>query len=421
MPTTFDGVNLLMTLPSHGGAGVQTLDAEVDLYKEWKLWMLADPQRQGFPPLFRTIGGDQLTPGIDAGAYFFIRNDYGWRVKPAEEDATIYLNGNVTPQDSSLPILIPTDGDFSVLVDGLQPITQNVDKILLATQIAEYNGTVTIDTVGGVSGTAYPVGTKSNPVSNLADAVTILTLYTFRIIELFGEITLTQAFSSFKFKAATSRDSAIIHLNGQNVNQTLFEKISMDGEGIGIIFADDCEIQTVSGVSGHFTRCPMKALFAPSGNSKTTLHQCYSDVPGQDTAIFDLADMSDADFQSRDWHGGATYSNIDVADQNVSIDCSSGNIIFDNTCIDGNAVLRGLGKFTNNGSGSFTLDSEGFLDTRIVQKLYKINNNRLKIDTTLSTLTIYDDDDVTPFIVWDLKDVAGDPALANSSFERLLQ
>src|SRR3990170_3865545 len=123
MPT-FDGNSLVITLD----AGVTIVDAEVNLYKQWKLWQLAGNLR--YPQAFRTFGGDALTGAVDAGAYFMFQNQNGWRIKPPEESITILLTGNIAPEDSALPILIPTIGTYTVLIQGIQPITQNVDTII---------------------------------------------------------------------------------------------------------------------------------------------------------------------------------------------------------------------------------------------------------------------------------------------------
>jgi hypothetical protein len=143
MATTFDGDNLLITL--NAGGAVHSVNAETDLYSDWKEWVKLSSANAAHAPAFRTTGGDPLTPGIEAGAYFFLRNDLGWRIKPAEEDATITLTGNLAPEDSSLPIVIPTTGAYTVLVLGLQPITQGVE------------GTST-----GSSGTGVPGGFVRN-------------------------------------------------------------------------------------------------------------------------------------------------------------------------------------------------------------------------------------------------------------------
>jgi len=51
-------------------------------------------------------------------------------------------------------------------------------------------------------------------------------------------------------------------------------------------------------------------------------------------------------------------------------------------------------------------------------KILKIEANRLKIDSTAFTLTIYEDDKVTPAFVFDLKDASG-VATATDIFERV--
>jgi len=43
--------------------------------------------------------------------------------------------------------------------------------------------------------------------------------------------------------------------------------------------------------------------------------------------------------------------------------------------------------------------------------LLKYQRNRTRVDTTAKTLTIYDDDDLTPITVFDLKDTAGSPSI----------
>lgn len=121
MPVSFDGPNLTITLDS--------LDPQVevsgDLYSEWKEWMLLSDHIK-YPPAFRTIGGDPLTAVLSAGAYFFLRNDLGWRIRPGEADQTYLFTGNLAAENPSLPILVPTIGNFRVLVIGIQPVTQIV-------------------------------------------------------------------------------------------------------------------------------------------------------------------------------------------------------------------------------------------------------------------------------------------------------
>jgi len=49
--------------------------------------------------------------------------------------------------------------------------------------------------------------------------------------------------------------------------------------------------------------------------------------------------------------------------------------------------------------------------TALIQTLLKYERNRTRIDTGAMTLTVYDDDCVTPLTVFDLKDSAGAPSV----------
>lgn len=410
MPASFDGDNLVITLPSHGGSGVLNLDAQIDLYSDWKEWLIADSQRTGLPPAFRTTGGDGLTPGIDTGAYYFIRNDYGWRVRPFEEHSTVYLNGNLTPQDSSLPILIPTIGAFSVLVDGLQPITQNVDAILEAQKSAAFRGTISIDTVGGRAGTEWPIGTDFDPSNNLIDAVAIGLRERFRSIELFGEITLHQNFETWKFIGLISKETAIINLGGRAVGKSKFESVILRGTGTGEVFAVGVKLDGVAGISGTIKDSVLLELFAPSGNSNTSLIRCSSGRAGLETAIIDLADLSAANFQVRPFVGGLEVRNIDVANQKVSLDVLPGHIKLHSSCDLGTVVIRGQGKLTNNSTGNLVIDDDGFIDARKITSLFKIDTNKQVIDTVANELLIFDDDGVQVLHRFDLQDSVGNPS-----------
>jgi hypothetical protein len=124
---TFDGANLLITLASGDATGVSTIDAEQDIYSPWKEYFKTSDNSK-FPLAFRTVGGDTLTASLDAGSYFFLQNDLGWRIKPAEQQGqTINITGNLVAEDSTLPMVVPTSAANTVLILGLQPITQQTN------------------------------------------------------------------------------------------------------------------------------------------------------------------------------------------------------------------------------------------------------------------------------------------------------
>ncbi len=124
MATIFDGDNLTITLDAPV-SGVLSLDI-ARLYSEWKEWQLESFQNIGYPTAFRTVAGDPLVDTASITAYYFIQNNLGWRLRPFESDHTILISGNLIPENSTLPVSIPTIGAFTVLGFGLQPQTQTI-------------------------------------------------------------------------------------------------------------------------------------------------------------------------------------------------------------------------------------------------------------------------------------------------------
>ena len=96
--------------------GITSLDAEVDLYSDLKEDWIANANGElGFEFPFRTAGGDTLPGGLEAGAFFFLRNDLGWRIRPYEGDHELIITGNLYPEDVTYPITVPTLGDYTVI------------------------------------------------------------------------------------------------------------------------------------------------------------------------------------------------------------------------------------------------------------------------------------------------------------------
>jgi hypothetical protein len=109
---TFDPVNRLIIVDN----GITELDAKVDLYSDAKEDWASDATLNKLRLPFRTIGGDPLGGGLTAGAYFFLQNQNGWRLRPYEGDHELRIVGNFYPEDAGSPVIVPTLGDYTVLV-----------------------------------------------------------------------------------------------------------------------------------------------------------------------------------------------------------------------------------------------------------------------------------------------------------------
>lgn len=108
---TFDGPNKLIIVNN----GVTTLDVKVDLYSDWKEWVLLSDNSK-YVPAMSVIGGEPIGGGLYAGSLFFIEN--GWKIRPYEGDHQLSLVGSLFTTDGS-SVSVPTLGDFTVTVKVL--------------------------------------------------------------------------------------------------------------------------------------------------------------------------------------------------------------------------------------------------------------------------------------------------------------
>ena len=69
-----------------------SMDVQVNLYSEWKRWVIEDADRLKYPPAFRASGGENIA--LDGSQvsprYFFLINN--WRIKVKDIDLKLSLN-----------------------------------------------------------------------------------------------------------------------------------------------------------------------------------------------------------------------------------------------------------------------------------------------------------------------------------------
>jgi len=121
---TFDGDNLLVLLPSAQSEVV----VKSQMYGAWKRWAKTGTNAR-FLPAFDTTGGDPTTTTGVSSPFYYLRNDLGWRIRPAEQDAEVTIIGNLYGRNPLLPIRVPTTGGYTVLVSIERDASSIVETI----------------------------------------------------------------------------------------------------------------------------------------------------------------------------------------------------------------------------------------------------------------------------------------------------
>lgn len=135
---TFDGTDKIISVDD----GITSLDVKVDLYSEWKIWV-QESDNSKYAPAFRTVGGDEISPGLSITGTYFLLN--GWRIRPAEENHTLKIIGNLYVDGEDVTPIISTLGDFNISV---QMQTSNiVSTVAVGSGVTNQDKTDIIDGV----------------------------------------------------------------------------------------------------------------------------------------------------------------------------------------------------------------------------------------------------------------------------------
>jgi len=326
----------------------------------------------GFPPAIRTVAGDPVTDTQNLGVTYFVTN--GWRFKPAEGNHKWTIDGNVWTDPPGQSVFVPTDGPYTVNTET--KVSNLVDSSVARLDIAQLLNAVYIDTVRGIAGTGTiggtQIGTPTLPSNNIVDARIIADALKVRSYYLRGSITLDQDYSDWGFFGIAATESAIINLNAQNIPRTLFNNVEITGDcNSNDIQADDCSLNQVINISGHFARCGFPSNFGLGTDAHCVFDSCYSERPGNTAAICNWNGAHHANF--RNYSGGLEIQNMVARSPEAiaSIDLDPGTLILGPTNTGGQIKVRGVGEYdpTLLGSPSTIVDDSDLVSGGDVQQI----------------------------------------------------
>jgi len=112
---TFDGPNKIITLLDPALSPTQSVP---DIYSLWKEWVVVSDNAKYLPAFDLSVGGNDTNPPEKLDGYFFVRNDYGWRVRPFEANGVTTLAGNLFAFDTGTALYLSTVGTFTAFIIG---------------------------------------------------------------------------------------------------------------------------------------------------------------------------------------------------------------------------------------------------------------------------------------------------------------
>lgn len=253
-------------------------------------------------------------------------------------------------------------------------------------QAASYAGEVVVKANSGFSGTQFPIGTRSSPVDNLADALSIAQtrgLPTFRII---GDLTLTVTdFSDGFIFAADSPVTTTVTIDPDtNITNCTFVNMTVTGTLDGDNTFDHCTVSNLNFFNGLIRNCALSGTITLGGGATAGFVNCYSDVPGGGVGQAPTVNMggsSDTDLLVRGFSGGLILENC-TASVDASLDFDSGRFEVASDVSAGTFTVRGIAEVIDNSTGTATVD-----DQTVGSALFNTNIAAAVFDEDLSTHT----------------------------------
>lgn len=222
-------------------------------------------------------------------------------------------------------------------------------------EYSSFGGGVTMDVVNGKAGQAYPIGTAESPVNNLDDAKFIAGLRGFDKIFVRGsyEFLPSDTADDLIFIGQTPEKSLLTLTAAASITNCTFLKCKITGELDGGTTVRECVITTLNYVDGLVHECEFETGVISLAGVQADFINCYSGVAGNgaSTPVIDMNGTGTA-LSIRNYSGGLKITNYTSGNDPVSIDMLSGNVIIDSTVTSGLIVVRGVGKLTNNATGS---------------------------------------------------------------------
>lgn len=232
-----------------------------------------------------------------------------------------------------------------------------------ALQSGAFGGEVTIDVVGGLTGTAFPVGTNSFPSSNLADALSIAVSRGIGTFKVVGNLTLTSGDYSngYIFRGDGPETASITLQSAANLTNCTFKEVTISGVMDGNNAIRECEVNAITMFQGSIHNSGITGPVALAPGNTTELINCYSEVAGGGPGAFPYIDMGGAtgsDLLIRNWSGGLGIKNLNNAGAEASIDMLSGRVTVDSDVVAGSISIRGIADVTDNSTGTAAISDD---------------------------------------------------------------
>ena len=354
---SFDGPNKTIDM---GYDAATTLVTAAQIYSRWKEWV-QNGNAQWDEAFSQSVGGNDLGGGVSLDGYYFLRNDLGWRIRAADLDHKLVIDGQLFGFAPATEIALSRPGRTIVYQYTLSSRSQVVNPAADPTTAASgYQGQIYVDPTSIFADSDYPSGTSVQPVNNINSAKVIASRYGLKTLYILGSLSLNDEDVSNLILRGDNIGALITVNAGANVANTVFDGLNVTGYFDGQARIRNAIInEIIDGFSGEIDNCKINTGITCVG--PVNMHNCSSDLPWQGAPFLDMSGAFAHSCQIRGYQGSIEIRGM-VIGSTVSIDLDPGRVVIHSSCTGGNVKVRGVGEpIVDNSGGAVTIDQDGFL------------------------------------------------------------
>ena len=261
-------------------------------------------------------------------------------------------------------------------------------------EFGTFDNGVSVDVLNGVSGTAYPTGTRLQPVNNIQDAMFIANLRGFSKLYILGDIVLdTGDDVSNMLLVGNNAARTFIQINtGSNTLNTEIIEATVTGILDGNSIIRNSYVFDLEYVNGFLHECELAGTIVLGGNSTAHIMGCFAETN------YVTIDMSHT---GNPLNVQAFSGDIKFINKNDSSTCGlhliSGFVHLDSSITDvSNIHLAGSGSLLNNTGQD--IERNNIVNGSTLNTIEKILRNKTVTDPNTGIMTVYADDGITPLL-----------------------
>ncbi len=326
-----------------------------------------DPQNMVYDALAEAAGKENLGGGVKVGITMKLLNAVlAFEARPGSTYVQCRVSGGnlvaVDEFDADISPIYPTAFTQVLTTASSSATIQEQTDI----QYSSFNGAVHVDLTSPYPGTTFPTGTPRQRVNNWIDALAIAAERGFSNFHVMGTVTIDSGldYTGKNFYGESQTKTVITIDTAAQVYNCEFYDATIQGILDGGVSIKQCNIIDLNYINGFIYDCILSGTITLAGDAH--LINCWSGIPGTSTPIIDFNGSNSA-LALRNYNGGIKLINK-TQPEPVSIDLNSGQIIIDSTVTDGSITCRGVGKITNNATGTAIIDSTYLMSPPTVAK-----------------------------------------------------